>query len=127
MLGINIDKTIQARCEENGPLVKIKGFKDAKVYLTYPNEMYLSNGIQVSKRKYSLVKIAENKKPTLTIVSAKNEITYTASGPLLDLKYNQSKNMYVIKRKYFKPMNLKKQGNFRTIEDVICESAAIQD
>ncbi|OPZ98206.1 MAG: hypothetical protein BWY70_01284 [Bacteroidetes bacterium ADurb.Bin408] len=41
LLGLNIDKTLQARCEDNGPLVKVKGFGPAEIYLTYPNEMYL--------------------------------------------------------------------------------------
>lgn len=100
--GFNIDKTIRARCEEDGPLVKVKGFKKCSVYMTYPNEMYLSKGIPVRSRIYSLVKTADNKVPRLTVIAGEDPYSYIASGPLPELKYKKNKNMYVLKRKYFR-------------------------
>jgi hypothetical protein len=100
--GFNIDKTIRARCEEDGPLVKVKGFRNCKLYMTYPGEMYLSKGLPVKRNTYSLVKPAENKVPRLTVTASEDPYAYIASGPLPELKYKKNKNMYVLKRKYFR-------------------------
>lgn len=129
LLGLNIDKTLQARCEEDGPLVKIKGFGYADMYLTYPNEMYLSKALPVrkSKTKYSLVKIAAGKKPVLTITAEKNGCVYMASGPLLELKYVKKKNMYVVSKKYFRQIDVKKEFSGKYTEDFICNAASRWD
>lgn len=127
LAGINIDKNIQVRCEEDGPLVKIKGFNDSKVYLTYPDQMYLSKGIATSGKIFSLVKVAEDKKPTLTVVAEKKGKQYIATGPLLSLDHKTHKNMFIVKKKYFKSIEPDSKKKKMDIEDIICETFTSKD
>lgn len=127
LVGINIDKPIQVRCEENGPLVKIKGYNAPYVYLTYPNQMYLSKGIVVSGKTFSLVKVAVDKKPTLTVIAEKNGIKYIATGPLLALEYKSRKNTYIVKRKYFHIIELVPGKKETDIEAALCNSFSSKD
>ncbi|OFY27166.1 MAG: hypothetical protein A2275_16580 [Bacteroidetes bacterium RIFOXYA12_FULL_35_11] len=100
MMGFNLDKQFMARCEDDGPLVKIPRLKNVKMYLTYKSEIYLSKGFQEKNRVWSLACIDSSKVPVLTVTGEKKGVPYFASGPLLNLKYKKKKKMFVLPKKY---------------------------
>jgi hypothetical protein len=104
MTGFNIDKPLMARCMDAGPKVKFHNYKNAKVLLTYEGENFLSEGVRIKNNKYSLVKINEKKKAVLTITAYDETSAFIATGPLKGLKFNEKKNTYYVKKKFFKPI-----------------------
>lgn len=99
----NLDKPMGIICKKDGPKIKIPKLKDAVICQTYPNEKFLAIAEKVNNRKFVLDKFVDEKKPQITVVAYdKLGNPYVATGPLLELKYKKWRNMYVVKKKYFK-------------------------
>jgi len=99
----NLDKPMGIICKKDGPKIKIPKLKGAVICQTYPNEKFLAIAEKTSERKFVLDKFVDDKKPQITVVAYdKLGSPYIAKGPLLELKYIKWRNMYVVKKKYFK-------------------------
>jgi hypothetical protein len=116
----NLDKPMGIICKKDGPKIKIPKLKDAVICQTYPNEKFLAIAEKVNKRKFVLDKFVDSKKPQITVVAYdKSGNPYVATGPLLELKYIKWRNMYVVKKKYFKRI-LKDFSKPMTPNDYLC-------
>lgn len=118
--GINIDKPVGVLCQKEGPQIKVRGFKTADVCQTYPGEMYLSRAQKRKAKLYQLDEVVLDKDPQLTVLAYnKKGRAFIAEGELTKLRFRKSGDIYIVPRRYFKPVP--PSWNDKTPEDIMCE------
>ncbi len=89
---------------------------------TYPNEKYLAVAERITSRRFVMDSVIYSKEPAITIVGF-DQLGYPciAKGPLQELKYRKWRNMYVVRKKYFKTL-LKDFSQPMKTGDYLCSS-----
>ena len=101
----NLDKSIGVLCEKSGPIIKVPKYDDVYITQLYPCELYLAIADKKAKSKYVLDELKFDMHPYLIVIAYdKDGFPLIAEGNLDNLKYRKRKNIYVVKKKYFRNM-----------------------
>lgn len=117
--GFNLDKNVGVICEKNGPKFKIRKFNAYRVCQTYPEELYLSVGIQLNRKTFQIDNVADDKKPVVAVLAYdKNDIAFVAEVPLSELKFRKRKGVYIIKKKNFEFF----ENEYESPDEILCRT-----
>lgn len=121
LIGFNLDRPMGIMCQKNGPRIKVKNYKNAEVFQTYPDEVYLSRGEWNKKKKVFVIdSVIISKKPQITILAYNKEgFPVVAKVPFESLKYNRRKKYYSILPTCFEPLKSVTESK-QTVKDALC-------